>query len=105
MPLVVAGDPGTVAAGRLAPLLARVFLDEVADAARRRTGPLTVRDSAVAESLARLEREPDLVAPGWTLYTVRAESVEFWQGDAERRHTRLHYRRDGGGWRKELLWP
>jgi pyridoxamine 5'-phosphate oxidase len=34
--------------------------------------------------------------------------VEFFQGDARRRHVRLTYRRrtDGdGGWRKDLLWP
>ncbi|MZE75551.1 oxidase, partial [Streptomyces sp. SID5475] len=63
------------------------------------------RDAAVEESLARLEREPDLAAPEWTLYTVRAEAVEFWQGDRHRRHTRLTYRREADGWRKELLWP
>ncbi|WP_371673359.1 pyridoxal 5'-phosphate synthase [Streptomyces sp. NBC_00289] len=74
---------------------------------------LAERDTAVRESLARLEAEPDLVAPGWTLHTVRPESVEFWQGDKERRHTRLLYVRDaegagpgaGEGWRRQLLWP
>jgi pyridoxamine 5'-phosphate oxidase len=59
----------------------------------------------VKESLARLEAEPDLVAPGWTLHSVRPESVEFWQGDKERRHTRLVYVRSGEGWVKQLLWP
>jgi len=63
------------------------------------------RDIAVEESLARLESEPDLVPPGWTLNAVQPESVEFWQGDKERRHTRLVYLREGGGWRKQLLWP
>jgi len=66
---------------------------------------LAGRDVAVKESLARLESEPDLVAPGWTLHTVRPESVEFWQGDKERRHTRLVYLREDAGWRKQLLWP
>jgi hypothetical protein len=46
-------------------------------------GDLAERDAAVKESLARLEAEPDLVAPGWTLHSVRPESVEFWQ-DATR---------------------
>ncbi|GES33214.1 pyridoxine 5'-phosphate oxidase C-terminal domain-containing protein [Streptomyces angustmyceticus] len=60
----------------------------------------------MAESAARLAREPGLVAPGWTLHTVHAESVEFWQGDKHRKHTRLAYHRtDDDGWRKELLWP
>ncbi|MFG2528703.1 pyridoxal 5'-phosphate synthase [Streptomyces sp. NPDC048516] len=71
----------------------------------RPLGDLAERDAAVAESAARLAREPGLVAPGWTLHTVRAESVEFWQGDKDRKHTRLAYQRAGGAWRKELLWP
>ena len=66
---------------------------------------LAERDAAVKESLERLEDEPDLVAPGWALHTVRPESIEFWQGDKERRHTRLVYVREGEGWRKQLLWP
>ena len=45
------------------------------------------------------------MAPGWTLHSVRPESVEFWQGDKERRHTRLAYVRSGEGWDKQLLWP
>ncbi|MEC4018514.1 pyridoxine 5'-phosphate oxidase C-terminal domain-containing protein [Streptomyces sp. H27-D2] len=57
------------------------------------------------ESLARLEREPGLVPPQWTLYTLRPEQVEFWQGDKEREHTRLGYRRADASWKKELLWP
>ncbi|MCQ4207072.1 pyridoxine/pyridoxamine 5'-phosphate oxidase [Streptomyces longispororuber] len=63
------------------------------------------RDAAVREAEARLAREPGLVAPGWTLHTVRPDAVEFWQGDRERRHTRLSYLRTGDGWRKQLLWP
>ncbi|MFC4469650.1 pyridoxal 5'-phosphate synthase [Streptomyces xiangluensis] len=72
---------------------------------------LAERDAAVKESLARLEAEPDLVAPGWTLHSVRPDSVEFWQGDKERRHTRLVYLRSGegesgsDGWVRQLLWP
>jgi pyridoxamine 5'-phosphate oxidase len=74
----------------------------------RQSRPLTdpvERERAVAESLARVEREPDLVAPGWVLHTVRPDTVEFWQGDRSRRHTRLQYVREGDGWRRELLWP
>ncbi|MFE2159309.1 pyridoxine 5'-phosphate oxidase C-terminal domain-containing protein [Streptomyces lydicus] len=44
------------------------------------------------------------VTPGWTLHTVRAESVEFPQGDRDRKHTRPAYRRTAGHWTKELLW-
>ncbi|MGV1849502.1 pyridoxine 5'-phosphate oxidase C-terminal domain-containing protein [Rhizobium sp. L74/93] len=31
--------------------------------------------------------------------------VEFFQGDAERRHQRLLYRRVGLDWVRERLWP
>ncbi|WP_328581046.1 pyridoxine 5'-phosphate oxidase C-terminal domain-containing protein [Streptomyces sp. NBC_00370] len=36
---------------------------------------------------------------------MRPESVEFWQGDRQRNHTRLTHRRAGGDWVRELLWP
>ncbi|MFG2594818.1 pyridoxal 5'-phosphate synthase [Streptomyces sp. NPDC048462] len=74
----------------------------------RQSGPLSdpaERDAAVRRSLERLEREPDLVPPDWTLHTVRPQSVEFWQGDPQRKHTRLNYRFQQGGWVRELLWP
>ncbi|CAM5671990.1 Pyridoxal 5'-phosphate synthase OS=Streptomyces alboniger OX=132473 GN=CP975_15150 PE=3 SV=1 [Streptomyces alboniger] len=66
---------------------------------------LAERDAQVKESLTRLQSEPDLVAPGWTLYSVRPESVEFWQGDKQRRHTRLVYVATPDGWTKQMLWP
>jgi pyridoxamine 5'-phosphate oxidase len=57
------------------------------------------------ESLVRLEREPDLVVPEWTLYGLRPDQVEFWQADKDRRHTRLRYDRSGDAWTRQLLWP
>jgi len=54
---------------------------------------------------ARLTDEPGLVAENHTVYVVRPEEAEFWQGDAQRRHTRLRYRRTGDTWACELLWP
>jgi len=66
------------------------------------TGELA-RASAVAWERAR--REPDAPVPSWTLYRLQPEEVEFFQGDAERRHVRLVYRRTDGGWARELLWP
>ncbi|MCK7624856.1 pyridoxal 5'-phosphate synthase [Streptomyces sp. RS10V-4] len=74
----------------------------------RQSSPLASlqeRDAAVAGAADRLARDPGLVPPEWTLYTVRAESVEFWQGARDRNHTRLVYRRAGAAWTKELLWP
>lgn len=62
-------------------------------------------EAALSEQYGRMARQPDLVAPAWTVYAVRPERVEFWQGDTQRRHTRLRYRLTPAGWEKELLWP
>ncbi|MEI2356374.1 pyridoxine 5'-phosphate oxidase C-terminal domain-containing protein [Mesobacillus zeae] len=35
---------------------------------------------------------------------VEAEEVEFWQGDEERKHTRVRYLLTETGWMKEQLW-
>ncbi|AXE86672.1 pyridoxal 5'-phosphate synthase [Streptomyces sp. Go-475] len=78
---------------------------------------LTGRQSEVLESLddlarasqsawERAAREPGTPVPSWTLYRLRAEEVEFFQGDERRRHVRLRYRREGEeDWSRELLWP
>lgn len=44
--------------------------------------------------------------PGfWGGYRLMHESVEFWQGRANRLHDRLRYRRDGDRWAVERLSP
>ncbi|MFD5218770.1 pyridoxal 5'-phosphate synthase [Streptomyces tendae] len=54
----------------------------------------------------RAEREPDAPVASWTLYRLRPAEVEFFQGEARRRHVRLAYRRTTeGGWDRRLLWP
>lgn len=76
-----------------------------------------------ADALARLEADPELVDPGWTIYAVRASSVEFWQASRGRDHTRLRYDRTAAEpatpapatpadpavlastWTRRLLWP
>ncbi|MEV7284411.1 pyridoxal 5'-phosphate synthase [Streptomyces sp. NPDC093252] len=63
-----------------------------------------------AQSWKRARATPDAPAPSWTLYRLHPDEVEFFQGDADRRHVRLRYRREqqrdeGEGWTKELLWP
>ncbi|MEU9305290.1 pyridoxal 5'-phosphate synthase [Streptomyces sp. NPDC048269] len=61
---------------------------------------------ASAAAWERAAAEPDAPAPTWTAYVLEADEVEFFQGDAMRRHVRLRYRRaPGGGWIRELLWP
>ncbi|MCB5178291.1 pyridoxine/pyridoxamine 5'-phosphate oxidase [Streptomyces antimicrobicus] len=62
---------------------------------------------ASAAAWERAGAEPDAPAPTWTAYVLEPDRVEFFQGDAMRRHVRLRYRRtpDGHGWATELLWP
>ncbi|KUO14839.1 pyridoxine/pyridoxamine 5'-phosphate oxidase [Streptomyces dysideae] len=94
--------------------------ESAADLHARSTGALaaalTGRQSQVLGSLEELAREseaawqragrePDAPVPTWTLYRIRPDEVEFFQGDARRQHVRLNYRRTEEGWAKELLWP
>lgn len=63
---------------------------------------------AFAEALARVETEPDAADPRHAVFTLRASTVEFWQGAQGRGHVRLRYRaeRPGTGpWTRERLWP
>ncbi|ARE76008.1 pyridoxal 5'-phosphate synthase [Streptomyces sp. NPDC059558] len=78
---------------------------------------LTGRQSEVLGSVEELARvsaaaweragsEPDAPAPTWTRYVLDPAEVEFFQGDAARRHIRLRYSRTASGsWDRELLWP
>ncbi|MCI3272325.1 pyridoxine/pyridoxamine 5'-phosphate oxidase [Streptomyces cylindrosporus] len=94
--------------------------DSRSDLHARSTGALaaalTGRQSQVLGSLEELaeesqaawdraRREPDAPVPTWTLYRLRPDEVEFFQGDERRRHVRLKYGRVDGGWARELLWP
>ncbi|MCX4730294.1 pyridoxal 5'-phosphate synthase [Streptomyces sp. NBC_01363] len=53
----------------------------------------------------RARAEPHAEVASWTRYVVEAREVEFFQGDAARRHVRLRYRGQGTAWTRELLWP
>jgi len=80
----------------------------IAGLAGRQSDVLTDRaelDLEFARQRERVAADPELANPDHVRYTVVPESVEFWQGDPERRHTRLRYRRTGEGWTRELLWP
>ncbi|MFK4087410.1 pyridoxal 5'-phosphate synthase [Kribbella sp. NPDC020789] len=61
-------------------------------------------EATVAEQTERLTADPGLVGEHWTLYTLHADEVEFWQADPDRRHLRLQYRLTDT-WTKERLWP
>ncbi|MFD6419168.1 pyridoxal 5'-phosphate synthase [Streptomyces sp. NPDC060194] len=74
------------------------------------SAPLASVDELAEASAAawdRAERAHDTDAPTWTAYVLAPEEAEFFQGEAHRRHLRLHYRRtpDGTGWTRGLLWP
>jgi pyridoxamine 5'-phosphate oxidase len=60
---------------------------------------------AMEAARQRLADDPLLVAPDHTVYALTPAEVEFWQGDRQRQHVRLRYRRSGPGWATERLWP
>jgi pyridoxamine 5'-phosphate oxidase len=62
-------------------------------------------EEAFRRSQAEVDADPDLVAPGWTLYALSADTVEFWQAGNHRRHIRLQYQRTASAWTSRLLWP
>ncbi|GAA3737430.1 pyridoxal 5'-phosphate synthase [Streptomyces tremellae] len=101
----VAARPARQAAADFLARSPQARAEALLGAQSRPLGNLAERDRRAAESLDRVRHHPDLVAPEWTLYELRAERVEFWQGDAGRRHTRLAYLREADGWRRQLLWP
>jgi pyridoxamine 5'-phosphate oxidase len=74
----------------------------------RQSEPLADRQvltEALDEAVARIAVEPSVLAPDWTVYSVEADEVEFWQGDEHRRHIRLRYLWSAEGWSREQLWP
>ena len=62
-------------------------------------------DDAFRACEAKIEADPEILAPDWTLYALSAETVEFWQADHQRRHLRLQYLRGDDTWTRRLLWP
>ncbi|MFG2721095.1 pyridoxal 5'-phosphate synthase [Streptomyces sp. NPDC048416] len=91
-------------------------------------------EAASASAWERAREEPGTPVPTWTRYVLEPTEVEFFQGDAQRRHVRLRYRREAtagtadttetagaagpaditeaagsagsaGAWTRELLWP
>ncbi|RKS07942.1 pyridoxamine 5'-phosphate oxidase [Nocardiopsis sp. Huas11] len=90
--------------------LARPLESRVAGLHGHQSKPLTDLaeiDRAAERSRERLLADPDLAPDDWGLYLVTPVEVEFWQGDPDRRHTRLSYGRaePGAPWHRTLLWP
>lgn len=63
-------------------------------------------DARYEELAARWPDPDDVPVPEfWGGYRVIPMEVEFWQGQLDRMHDRLRYRRDGAGWKVERLAP
>ncbi|MFI1914169.1 pyridoxal 5'-phosphate synthase [Nocardia sp. NPDC020380] len=75
---------------------------------RRQSEPFD-SDAELDEALARadleLRADPHLAPPDWISYAVQPAEVEFWQGDPQRRHKRVHYELVDGKWTRNRLWP
>lgn len=93
-----------------ADFLARPPAARAAYLAGEQSAPMGPGDD-LADALAAAEVEagehPDDASPGWTLWSVRPTSVEFWQADHSRAHVRLRYRPShvAGEWSTDRLWP
>ncbi|AJP02503.1 oxidase [Streptomyces cyaneogriseus subsp. noncyanogenus] len=71
----------------------------------RELGSLEELARASEAAWDRAAREPGTPVESWTLYRLRPEEVEFFQGEPRRRHVRLVYRRTDQGWSRRLRWP
>ena len=54
---------------------------------------------------ARARAEAGDVADDWVTWCVEPRSVEFWQAEASREHTRLRYEHGPNGWERHRLVP
>ena len=64
-----------------------------------------VREEELKQAKAAMAATEDIVSPHWTVWTIVANSIEFWQGDPSRNHLRLRYVRTGTGWDRQRLSP
>jgi pyridoxamine 5'-phosphate oxidase len=62
-------------------------------------------DAAVAAIEERFGEDPIPRPPHWGGYRLAHETLEVWQGRANRLHDRFRYRQELGGWLIERLWP
>lgn len=70
--------------------------------------PLDARETLearVKEMKERFAGDDVPLPPYWGGYRLRPETLEFWQGRADRLHDRLLFRREAGGWSTQRLYP
>ena len=76
--------------------------------ASKQSRPLEGRfelEARVARYTARFNIGPVPRPPFWSGFRLAPENIEFWQDQAFRLHMRFVFRRDGGGWTMEELYP
>lgn len=76
--------------------------------ASKQSRPLDARETLEARFREMKERFGDddvPLPPFWGGYRLRPETIEFWQGRADRLHDRLVFEREGEGWRTKRLYP
>lgn len=86
------GGPGLLVARGLRAVRVR---GEVVEASRHESGADLAARSAAARA--------DVPRGDWQLWRVVAARVEFWQGSADRRHTRIVDEPVDGPWRHTVL--
>ena len=62
-------------------------------------------EERVKEFEGRMKDQDVPLPPFWGGYRLAPESIEFWQGRANRLHDRILYVREGDGWNRVRLYP
>ena len=76
--------------------------------ASRQSQPLADRaefEARIAEIERRFDGVPVPRPPHWGGFVVAPRCIEFWYGATYRLHERHVYVREGGVWRREMLYP
>jgi pyridoxamine 5'-phosphate oxidase len=68
---------------------------------------MTALEQDLQEAKEKIERQPEYVAPAWTIFAVAPKTVEFWQGATDRMHQRLRYSipDEDGTWSRDIFYP